>query len=464
MARSVIKAWITFVGVRAEALSSEALGRLDEAGVSLTKTQRDGSSGPGLVFVDEPSAEACDLVRGASASGAERIVVVLPSAVELGSANMWRLVAAGASDVFAWDHSQTTAADVVARLERWRMVDELVGSQRVRTTLVGESATWGRLLREIVDVARFTDAFVLLTGESGTGKELVARLIHDLDPRAGKGDLVLLDCTTVVPSLSGSEFFGHERGAFTGAVAAREGAFARADGGTLFLDEVGELPPGLQAELLRVAQDGTYKRVGSDTWRRTRFRLICATNRNVTDGDGNDFRRDLYYRVAGWTFQLPSLRDRREDIPALVAHFLSKARPGEPPLEVDDPVRHLLLTRDYPGNVRDLRHLVLRIAAHHVGLGPITIGDVPTEERPAAERSDMWRDAAFDHAIGHAVGVGASLREITTAAAEAAIGFAVDEAGGNLRRAAARLGVTPRALQLRRAGRLDAVGENRGAV
>ena len=122
---------------------------------------------------------------------------------------------------------------------------------------------------------------MLVTGESGTGKERVAQLIHELDPRPNKGKLVVLDCSTVVPSLSGSEFFGHEKGAFTGAAAAREGAFELANGGTLFLDEVGELTVALQAELLRVIQEGTFKRVGSNMWRKSTFRLVCATNRDV---------------------------------------------------------------------------------------------------------------------------------------------------------------------------------------
>jgi transcriptional regulator with GAF, ATPase, and Fis domain len=457
----VTRVWVTFRGARVQALAAKAIAALSEAGIDPCERRAD-LSGPGIVFVDEPSTEACEFVRSASANGAERVLAIVPSEAALTPPNVWQLAAAGASDVFAWDGPSSTATAVGARLERWQVVDELVASPRVRKRLVGEGAVWRRLLREIVDVGRFTDAFVLLTGESGTGKELAARLLHELDARENKRDLVLLDCTTVVPSLSGSEFFGHERGAFTGAVAAREGAFARADGGTLFLDEVGELPPSLQAELLRVVQEGTYKRVGSDSWRHTRFRLICATNRDVSEGEEVGFRRDLYYRIAGWTFHLPSLGERREDIPSLVSHFLAEARPGEPALELDEPVRRLLLCRDYPGNVRDLRHLVLRIAARHVGPGPITIGDVPAEERPSAAEDDAWRDGGFESAIGLAVAAGATLREISTAAAETAIRVAVGEAGGNLRRAAARLGVTPRALQLRRAGRIGAVGEIRG--
>jgi transcriptional regulator with GAF, ATPase, and Fis domain len=270
----------------------------------------------------------------------------------------------------------------------------------------------------------------------------------------------LLDCTTVVPSLSGSEFFGHERGAFTGAVSAREGAFAHADCGTLFLDEVAELEPALQAELLRVVQEGSYKRVGSDNWRRTRFRLICATNRDVHD-DASGFRRDLYYRIAGWTFHLPSLRERTEDIMPLVHHFVAEARPDEPGLELDEPVRQLLISRDYPGNVRDLRRLVLRIVARHVGPGPVTIGDVPIEERPDCSRPRGWREGGFEHGIRRAITSGASLREITATAAKTAVEIALDDEQGNLKRAANRLGVTPRALQLRRAGRVGAAGDRK---
>ena len=222
----------------------------------------------------------------------------------------WDLVHAGASDVVSWHEAADPVGEVAARLQRWRLVDELTASPEVTRTLVGRSLAWQSVMREVVEVARFTDASVLITGESGTGKELVARLIHDLDGRPGKKDFVILDCTTVVPSLSGSEFFGHERGAFTGAIAPRAGAFELADGGTLFLDEVGELPLPLQAELLRAVQERTFKRVGSNVWRQANFRLLCATNRNlIQEQEEGRFRADFYYRIAGWTVRLPSLRD-----------------------------------------------------------------------------------------------------------------------------------------------------------
>ena len=146
---------------------------------------------------------------------------------------------------------------------------------------MGDSPAWQAVLRDTGRGGALRDASVLMRAGSGTGKERVARLIHELDPRPNKGKLVVLDCSTIVPTLSGSEFFGHEKGAFTGATTAREGAFELANGGTLFLDEVGELTVALQAELLRVIQEGTFKRVGSNMWRKSTFRLVCATNRDL---------------------------------------------------------------------------------------------------------------------------------------------------------------------------------------
>jgi transcriptional regulator with GAF, ATPase, and Fis domain len=305
-----------------------------------------------------------------------------------------------------------------------------------------------------VEVARYSQNSVLIVGESGTGKELIARLIHTLDPRPNKGAFVVLDCTTVSPELSGSEFFGHERGAFTSAIAAREGAFSLADGGTLFLDEVGELPLPLQAELLRVVQERTYKRVGSNTWKQANFRLICATNRNLLDEEARGtFRRDFYFRIAHWTCRLPSLQERREDILPLVSHFLKQVHPSGPIPELDPAVRDYLLSREYPGNVRELRHLIARLAVRHVGQCPITAGDIPEDERQGVIEfmQQVWRDDAFKCAIRRALALGLGLKEISGQTAELAIQTALEDEAGNLQRAARRLGVTDRALQMRRA-------------
>jgi transcriptional regulator with GAF, ATPase, and Fis domain len=238
-------------------------------------------------------------------------------------------------------------------------------------------------------------------------------------------------------------------------VASRDGAFALASGGTLFLDEVGELPTSLQAQLLRVVQEHSYKRVGSNTWHGTDFRLVSATNRNLMQENGpGEFRRDLYYRLASWVIRAPPLRERTEDIIPLTRHFLQQARPSGEPLQLDQSVQEYLLTRDYPGNVRDLRNLALRIAHRCVGPGPITIGAIPADERPPlAPSRDSWRDAAFEQSIRRALSCRADLRDIRHAAEDTAIFIAIGEEDGNLKRAAKRLGLTDRALQMRRAER-----------
>jgi transcriptional regulator with GAF, ATPase, and Fis domain len=307
----------------------------------------------------------------------------------------------------------------------------------------------------VVEIAAFTSAPVLITGESGTGKELIARLIHAIDRRPAKGEFVLLDCTTIVPELSGSEFFGHERGAYTGAVGQRDGAFARAHRGSLFLDEVGELPLPLQASLLRVAQEHTYKRVGSNEWKSAEFRLICATNRDLmAEQSAGGFRRDLYYRIAACLFHLPPLRQRPEDVLPLARHFLRQHFPHDEDVDFDDAVAGYLLSREYPGNVRDLKQIVGRLAYRHAGRGKITLGTVPPEDRPAIESmAPEWKCDQFRHSVQRAVALGYGLKEIGRSAEDVAEEVVVAEEGGNLQRAARRLRITDRALQMRRAAR-----------
>jgi transcriptional regulator with GAF, ATPase, and Fis domain len=412
------------------------------------------SRGPGIVFFQEITPALFDLVSEVSQRGMGRVIAIGLSRSGMKPASIWSMLNAGASDVLAWHNSPDPAREVAAKFERWLSVDEIVRSPLVKNNLAGQSAAWIRALRQIVEVANFTDSSVLITGESGTGKELFAQLVHTLDARRDKGSLVVCDCTTIVPALSGSEFFGHERGAFTGAVAERKGAFALADGGTLFLDEVGELPLNLQAELLRVIQERTYKRVGGNSWQKTNFRLVCATNRKLTEEQLRDrFRRDLYYRIASWTCHLPPLSERREDILVLAKHFIEQLRPDDPP-GLDEPVRQYLMAREYPGNVRDLKQLVTRIVQHHVGPGVITVGDVPEDERPHQNnRLDAAGEEGLETAIRSAIAFGVSLKEIERTAGELAERIVIDEEQGNLQRAAARLGVTDRALQMRRASR-----------
>jgi len=370
----------------------------------------------------------------------------------------WTILAQGASDVMLWEGPRSADA-VHDRLERWQRIDAVVASPSVQGTLIGSSRVWQAVLRQVVEAALYTEVPILLHGATGTGKELVARLAHSLDPRRSSRDLVLVDSTTLIDELAGSELFGHERGAFTGASVTRDGACALAHGGTLFLDEVGELRPRLQPELLRVVQEGEYKRVGSNTWRQADFRLVCATNRDLREEVvAGRFRPDLYYRIAGIVCRLPPLDERPGDILPLVRHFIAVARPdmADAGIELDPAVCDLLVTRKYHGNVRELRQLVARILHRHAGIGPITIGDVPEDERPDSgmDGEAAWREPAFLRTIERALAMGASLRDIRRRASDVAVQIALQEST-SLSAAARRLGVTGRALQLRRASVRD---------
>jgi transcriptional regulator with GAF, ATPase, and Fis domain len=447
--------WIHFCGPKDLAARQAIVDSLSSNGVVTRSLDANAPSDEGIICFSNIDDDLYEFVREVSCNREKRVLAVPVAGAQLDSEQAWRLLLAGASDVFLWSSASEMAEKVKARFDRWRAVDELLQSPAVQQNLVGRSPAWRSMLRQIVEVARFTNAAVLLIGESGTGKELVARLVHDLDPRASGNELVIVDCTTIAPELSGSEFFGHERGAFTGAVGTRDGAFAAAHGGTLFLDEVGELPLALQAQLLRVVQEGTYKRVGSNAWQRSQFRLVSATNRNLLESIKNGhFRHDLYHRIGGWIFRVPPLQERREDILPLARHFLHIFQPGIAVADFDGPVREYLLNRRYPGNVRDLRQLIARVSSRHVGPGPITVGDLPDDEHPpGAPAKGTWHVPEFERAIAEALSLGVGLREISQTAADTATRIAMQEENGNLRGAARRLGVTDRALQMRRAAR-----------
>lgn len=430
---------------------------LTHVDIDLYELDPQTSRGPGVLCFSEFGEPMLSIVRKISRHGCH-VLALAAGPLVLNRGDDWCLLRAGASEVMSWKTDRAFADQINARLKRWTAIDQFTDSPLVCESLVGVSATWRTLVRGVVEAARFTRAPVLLMGESGTGKELLARLVHQLDDRvsgqrSSGRDLVTVDCTTLEPELSGSELFGHEKGAFTGAINSREGAFALADGATLFLDEVGELPIRLQTRLLRAVQEKTYKRVGGNVWQNTDFRLVCATNRDLPEAvERGEFRIDLYYRIASWVFHTPPLRERPEDILPLATHFLKTFWRGETALEFDLPVREYLQQRLYPGNVRDLCQLVQRIAQRHVGQGAVTIGDIPQDDRPLrGEPSFTWPDENLEKTLLQAITLGVGLKEISQATVETAIRIAVESEQGNLQRAAKRLGVTDRALQMRRA-------------
>ena len=227
--------------------------------------------------------------------------------------------------------------------------------------IVGESEALTRLLRQ-VDLVAATEANVLVQGESGTGKELIARAIHQRSPRSGR-PLVKVNCASIPKELFESEFFGHARGSFTGAVRDRVGRFQLADRGTLFLDEVGEIPLELQTKLLRVLQEGDFERVGEDVSRHVNVRVVAATNRDLrAEVDEGRCRLDLFDRLSVLPIHVPPLRERRQDLAALATRFVRTASerlhrdvPKVPQREMTK-----LLAYDWPGNIRELQHVVER--------------------------------------------------------------------------------------------------------
>lgn len=239
--------------------------------------------------------------------------------------------------------------------------------------IVGRSPSLKKVLEQVGMVAH-TDASVLLLGETGTGKEMVARAIHEQSNRS-KRSMIKVNCGSVPRELFESEFFGHVKGAFTGAVRDRTGRFQLAEGGTLFLDEVGEIPLELQSKFLRVLQEGTFERVGEDRTRKADVRIITATNRDLKqEAHEGRFRQDLYYRLSVFPIEVPPLRERIEDIVLLARHFLQDAskRLNCPKCELNPEHLEALQQYDWPGNVRELQNVIERAVIISCG-GPLQL-------------------------------------------------------------------------------------------
>ncbi len=287
-------------------------------------------------------------------------------------------------------------------------------------------------------IAARSDAPVLIEGETGTGKELVARFIHRMSARRKKV-LAVHNCAATPDGLLESELFGHKRGAFTGACYERRGLIEEADGGTLFLDEIGDASAAFQARLLRVLQDGRFKRVGENALRRSDFRLLSATNKDLRNrvGDGR-FREDLYYRLNVFRIYLPPLRERPEDIAALADHFLGvHAGPG---VRLTGEAMEALASYDWPGNVRELENEITRSGAMAGG------GHV--------ELSHLSARIPVGPAGPAAVSSRSTLREMAAEVERGAVAEALSRYGGNRTRAARSLGLSRQGLtkKMRRLG------------
>jgi formate hydrogenlyase transcriptional activator len=248
----------------------------------------------------------------------------------------------------------------VASIEVSRTVDQASYDRRFEQ-VIGNSPALEAVLEQVERVAP-TGSTVLIQGETGTGKELIARAIHNISPRCGRA-FVKLNCAAIPLDLLESELFGHEKGAFTGAIAQKIGRFELADKGTLFLDEVGDIPASLQPKLLRVLQEQEFERLGSARTHQADVRLVAATNRDLTDMvSRGQFRSDLYYRLNVFPVVLPPLRERHEDIPALVMHFVGVLghRMGKQIKHIPPETMSALRSYEWPGNIRELQNLIER--------------------------------------------------------------------------------------------------------
>jgi DNA-binding NtrC family response regulator len=319
---------------------------------------------------------------------------------------------------------------------RLRQYVERLTFESPRYQLIGSSPAIQRVVQLIEKVAP-TDSTVLVRGASGTGKELVARALHGNSSRRDK-PLVTINCGAMQVNLLESELFGHEKGAFTGAVQTKRGLIEVADSGTLFIDEVAEMPPSMQAKLLRVIEDGHYRRVGGTQEYQANIRLIAATNKPLEEEQkAGRFREDLYYRINVVTIALPPLRERRQDIPELVEHFLATRQIGKVRSQVEPEALQVLVHYDWPGNVRELANVLERaqiLAEDNL----ITVDDLPENVPTPASSGRPLGTSGADLVVPSPL----DLRE----AERRTVLEALRQVKGNKVQAAKALGISRRAL------------------
>lgn len=339
--------------VQAFASGSEALAGLEGADLLITDLAMPGMDGMELLRRVHIAAPRLPVVM-VTARGSERMAV--------------EAMRAGAHHYLTKPFDLDELGAVVDRALETRALREqsrrLTAERAIGRAVVGEAPVFARLLDAVSRIAD-RDVPVLISGETGTGKELIASLLHAQSRRAS-APLVRFNCAAIPPDLAEAELFGHARGAFTGAAAAREGFFARADGGTLVLDELAELPPSIQPKLLRVLQEGEIQPVGAGEVRKVDVRVVSCTNVDLQgEVERGGFRADLYYRVAVVELEVPPLRDRPSDIPALIEAFVVRYRDrfGLDHVELAPELIEELCQRPWPGNVRELDNTIARLLA-----------------------------------------------------------------------------------------------------
>ena len=391
-----------------------------------------------------PDTDGIEILKAARELHPETVVILITAYGTIGSAI--EAMRAGAYDYVTKPFRAGEILQAVEKaLERVRLRREVaqlrqaVAERFAFASLVGKSPKMQDVYTQIEKLAASRGA-VLIQGESGTGKELVAKAIHFNGPRKSE-PFVVINCGAIPEALQESELFGHERGAFTGAIAAKKGLFEEAHGGSLFLDEVAEMAPGLQAKLLRVLQDGELRRVGGTRTFRVDTRVIAATNHDLAaEAREGAFRQDLYYRLNVFPIFLAPLRERAEDLPLLVDHFLQRfaRESGRPPKGFSSEALRAMVVYPWPGNVRELEHAVERAVL--LGEGEmIGSGDLPPEILEPQDELPLPLP-------NPTVGFKETMARVTRDAEVKLIRRALAQAGNNRTQAARLLGISRRAL------------------
>lgn len=413
-----------------------------------------------MLDVNLPGASGLDFLRELHAGEAEGPLVILITAH--GSERMAvEAIKAGAHDYLAKPFEvddlrlavKNAFETIQLRRENRSLRRRIEIEGAVRGPLIGSSQAMERV-RSMIEKVAETDATILVRGESGTGKELVAREIHERSTARRRGAFVAVNCAALPSELIESELFGHEKGAFTGAAARRQGKFEQADGGTLFLDEIGDMSPNVQAKLLRALEERRIERLGGNESISVDVRIVSATHRpleqEITAGN---FRADLFYRLRVVTIDIPPLRDRREDIPVLAGNFVrqSSERYGLPQRSLGPSAMRRLLEYEWPGNVRELRNVIERATILAEG-DELTARDLPEELNDGkgsqvAEAPLAMSTADASDTGGLVVPFTADFREDRREFERRYIARCLDESGGNVTRAAVMLGMHRQSLQ-----------------
>jgi two-component system response regulator AtoC len=405
---------------------------LGQTGLALARLEE-----PDLILLDIrlPDLNGLQVLDQIRQEGIDAAVIVMTA--DTTSSNAIQATQLGAFDYIAKPINDEHLLVLIRRALEYRSLDRELRKLRISpppqllSGFVGHSPAMQEVYKLIGRVAA-SEANVLISGESGTGKELVADAIHKFSKRA-QGPLVKVNCAAIPETLLEAELFGHEKGAFTNALARRIGRFEQANKGTVFLDEVAELSPALQAKLLRVIQERTIERLGSNVPLTVDFRLIAATAQDLAPAVASGkFREDLYYRLNVLTIALPALRDRREDIPFLVQRFLGRS---ERPVTVRQDALDRIMAHNWPGNVRELENVITRAIVLAPG-GIITPECIQFADR-SCPQSSGWLTQ-----IPHREGYWQVIRQVEAQLVRAALG----EAQGNKAEAARLLGIQRRLL------------------